>query len=43
MLIESEETKKMVLLRLPSSISQDKNRLFIKYAPVGKVAVILSM
>lgn len=43
MLIESEETKEMVLQRLPASISQDKTRLFIKYAPMGNVAVIFSM
>lgn len=42
MLIESEATKEMVSQWLTASISQEKNR-FIKYVPVGKDAVILSV
>lgn len=43
MLIESEETKEMVLQMLLASIRQDKTRLFMKYVPVGKIVVTPSM
>lgn len=43
MLIESEETKEMVLQGLPASISQERTGYLLKSVPLEKVADILSI